>query len=624
MKKIFKSSLSLLLSALMIFSVAPAFAFAADEVVEGEVAVEGAPAPSFVFEKVSETETEVVMALNLKENSFNCFELQITTKDELVLKAIDVDSSFSSKTSNCDNGMIAIATLEACTAPFTVATYTYDKLNKISVLSGDFNLSVATCYVGEEDNETDVTEGVTITVDLPAEHIHVPGGSWVMTVQPTCGAEGTVVRYCTECGEVAETEPVDKTEHKNIVKDHKDATCTEAGFDKETCNDCGAVVSDVEIPATNHKNTTKEDVPPTCTEKGYHKETCNDCGVVVSYSETAETGHRNQKNEHKDPTCAEPGYDRIVCEDCGAVISSDEIPVTEHKNKDVERKEPTCTEAGYVKTFCTDCKTVLSTDVLPATNHKNTKTEHKDPTCTEAGYDKVICNDCGAEVSKQDIPVLPHKAVDTVIKDAECLEDGYVRTVCSCGHIITEKVLEATGHNYYDDIHPATCTEDGYRRKVCRYCQDIQPGTTSPATGHKWLAWTTIKEPTVSAEGIKRRICDNCGADEEKSIPKLVVNAKEVVLTTEEVSMNYDQTLRLFANVLPEDAAYSTVIYWESSNPDVATVDEEGQVHATGVGTATITAKTANGKSDTCTVTVKYSIIQWIIVYVLFGWIWYL
>ncbi len=586
MKKTLKSSLALLLSILMIFSVAPAYAFAADEIPEGEVEVEVIPAPSFVFEKVSETETEVVMALVLKEHGFNCLEIQITTKDDLVLKAIDIDSSFSSKSFNCDNGMIAIATLDTCAAPLTVATYTYEKLSKISVLSGDFTLSVATCYVGEEDNEANVTEDVTVTVDLPAEHVHIPGGEWTMTVVPTCSAEGTIVRYCTECGEVAESSSVAKSNHEKTTKDHKDATCTEDGFDKEICNACGEVVSDVTIPAINHANKTPDNKDATCTEAGYTSEVCDDCGEVFNYVEIPAKNHPNKKDEHKDPTCTEPGYDRVVCEDCG---------------------------------------TVISTEPIDATGHQNKTTEHKDPTCTEVGYDKVICKDCGAEVSKTEIPVIPHKAVDTDKKASGCLDDGYIRTICSCGHIVSETILGATDHNYYDDSHPSTCTEEGYRRKVCRYCQDIQPGTTTPPTGHKWLAWTTIKEATVSAEGIKRRVCDNCGADEEKSIPKLVVNAKEVVLTTEDdITMNYNATMRLFANVKPEDAAYSTALYWESSDTNVATVDEEGQVHAVGLGTATITVKTANGKTDTCTVTVKYSIIQWIIVYVLFGWIWYL
>ena len=81
----------------------------------------------------------------------------------------------------------------------------------------------------------------------------------------------------------------------------------------------------------------------------------------------------------------------------------------------------------------------------------------------------------------------------------------------------------------------------------------------------------------------------------------------------------------MYPNVYPLEAAYSTEIIWESSDESVVTVDETGAVYGVGVGTATVTAKTADGSLEaTCEVTVSYSIFQWIIVYILFGWIWYL
>lgn len=55
--------------------------------------------------------------------------------------------------------------------------------------------------------------------------------------------------------------------------------------------------------------------------------------------------------------------------------------------------------------------------------------------------------------------------------------------------------------------------------------------------------------------------------------------------------------------VLPEDATDKTVT-WTSSNPAVATVDDNGTVHAVAPGEATITA-TAGDKTATCKVTVK-------------------
>ena len=70
---------------------------------------------------------------------------------------------------------------------------------------------------------------------------------------------------------------------------------------------------------------------------------------------------------------------------------------------------------------------------------------------------------------------------------------------------------------------------------------------------------------------------------------------------------------------------FSAKIVWESSNPKVVSVSDDGTIKALRRGTAKITAKTEDGKvSDSINVTVEYSTIQWIIVYILFGWIWYL
>lgn len=61
---------------------------------------------------------------------------------------------------------------------------------------------------------------------------------------------------------------------------------------------------------------------------------------------------------------------------------------------------------------------------------------------------------------------------------------------------------------------------------------------------------------------------------------------------------------QLIATISPSNAS-STRVYWKSSNTSVASVNSSGLVSAKKVGTATITASTANGKKATCKVTVK-------------------
>ena len=59
----------------------------------------------------------------------------------------------------------------------------------------------------------------------------------------------------------------------------------------------------------------------------------------------------------------------------------------------------------------------------------------------------------------------------------------------------------------------------------------------------------------------------------------------------------------LIATVLPENATDKTVT-WSSDAPDIVEVTTDGAVTAKAAGIATITAKTTNGLTITCAVTV--------------------
>ena len=83
-----------------------------------------------------------------------------------------------------------------------------------------------------------------------------------------------------------------------------------------------------------------------------------------------------------------------------------------------------------------------------------------------------------------------------------------------------------------------------------------------------------------------------------KFIPVLAVSIDPASL-----QLSAGATATLSATILPSNAT-APGIYWESSDKDVATVDDEGNVTAVKDGTATITAWATNGLSASCTVTV--------------------
>ena len=122
---------------------------------------------------------------------------------------------------------------------------------------------------------------------------------------------------------------------------------------------------------------------------------------------------------------------------------------------------------------------------------------------------------------------------------------------------------------------------------------------------HKWSSWQTVTAPTVDSEGLEKRVCSKCGAEETRAISKLEpVAVTSVKLSKSKKSLNIGDTFTLTATVKPNDATDKSVT-WSSSDTSVATVDENGVVTAVAEGTATITATASNGVEASCTVTVK-------------------
>lgn len=76
----------------------------------------------------------------------------------------------------------------------------------------------------------------------------------------------------------------------------------------------------------------------------------------------------------------------------------------------------------------------------------------------------------------------------------------------------------------------------------------------------------------------------------------------DIKLNRSKATLYYGQELTLTATITPSDAKNKTIT-WTSSNPAVATVNS-GNVKVKSAGKTTITAKTANGLTATCNITV--------------------
>lgn len=89
-----------------------------------------------------------------------------------------------------------------------------------------------------------------IAVEVTCDHDHT-----TRTETPaTCTEDGSVTIICNDCDEVLSTETLPATGHSTVVKNAKDATCTEPGYTGDkVCTVCGETVKTGEvIPAAGH------------------------------------------------------------------------------------------------------------------------------------------------------------------------------------------------------------------------------------------------------------------------------------------------------------------------------------------------------------------------------------
>ena len=124
-----------------------------------------------------------------------------------------------------------------------------------------------------------------------------------------------------------------------------------------------------------------------------------------------------------------------------------------------------------------------------------------------------------------------------------------------------------------------------------------------PPCDHVWGEWEVVEEATYEKEGLERRACSRCNIEETRVIPKLV-RVSAIELSESEKTVFVGDTFTITATVKPEDA-FNRTVTWSSSDPSIATVDENGTVTAIAKGEAIITAESADGVKAECKVTVE-------------------
>ena len=122
---------------------------------------------------------------------------------------------------------------------------------------------------------------------------------------------------------------------------------------------------------------------------------------------------------------------------------------------------------------------------------------------------------------------------------------------------------------------------------------------------HVWGEWEVVEEATYEKDGLERRVCSLCKAEQTRKIPRLgAVRVDAIELSESEKKLNVGKSFTITATVKP-DNAWNRTVTWSSSDPSIATVDENGTVTAIAEGEAIITAESADGVTAECKVTVE-------------------
>ena len=345
-----------------------------------------------------------------------------------------------------------------------------------------------------------------------------------VTTKPTCTEPGVKTYTCTRC-KTTRTETIAKTGHDPIAVPGKEPTCTETGLTEgKECKICGAtLVEQKETPALDHDYQLKDHKDATCTEAGYDYYECSRDASHYYTVTIDKTEHTAVVVPAKAATCTETGLtEGKECKICGAtLVEQKEIPALDHDWDDWKvTKEATCTEPGVKTRTCKRDASHTETEPIPKTGHNYTE-KVVPPTCESDGYTIFTCNNCGDIYTGNVTTKLGHDYQLKDHKDATCTEAGYDYYECSRDalHNYTE-AIPATDHMYGKEVVEPTCTEPGYTKYTCAYCGDSYTTDEKPELGHEEVV-ISGQNPTCEAEGwTESSYCKRCN---------VTLKAKEII-----------------------------------------------------------------------------------------------
>lgn len=496
----------------------------------------------------------------------------------------------------------------------------------------------ATCSESGVKTYTCSVCGATKTEKIAATGQHTYDSGKV-TKKATCTDSGVKTYTCSVCG-TTKTEKIAATgKHTyDSGKITKAATCTSAGSKTYTCTVCGATKNET-IAKTSHQYKSSVTKQATCTATGLKTYVCSVCGD--SYTETIDkTAHK-----YKDATCTEPKTCSVCGKTDGKALGHDYTAKKE--TSEYLASAATGTTAAKYYYSCTRCgakstntfssgsaKTVKATsatispevfEVYPSddasafklkvtvspsnTTEKGTWTSSDNSIVSVDSNGKLTVNFKKVASSDVESVQITYKigsvsadayvlvygsdpsSSDSTIVDAVLSQEDLTLDVGG-SHKLTYAVYNAKGSNVTKTVkHTASwSTSDD---KVAKVSSD---GTVTAVGNGKAVV-------SLKIDGKKLASCSV--TVNKKQTSSDAVKIQSISFSKSEITIKPGDVGQLEITVSPSN--YTEELTWTSSDPSTVFVAQNGSFAGFVKGTATITVKSASGKSASCKIKVSDS-----------------
>ena len=299
-------------------------------------------------------------------------------------------------------------------------------------------------------------------------------------------------------------------------------TGTEIAWNKIKISDYNDALKNATIHYFSEWTREKE---PTCTEPGSETSVCPEAGCGKTFTrEIPALGHSWDEGKVTKPaTEAEDGVKTFTCTRCGET-KTETIPklAHEHSYKAVVTA-PTCTEKGYTTHTCSCGDSYVDTYTDPL-GHDLKDDAAVAATCTTAGTTAgKHCTRCDYKEGMETIAALGHDLKDDAAVAATCTTAGTTagKHCTRCDYKEGMETIAALGHDLKDDAAvAATCTTAGTTAgKHCTRCDYKEGMETIAALGHAWDEGKVTKEATETTQGSMTYTCTRCPATKRDILP---------------------------------------------------------------------------------------------------------